>query len=136
MKAACGPGCGLTIWMFIPGQLFMLDHFAVPAAIDDGAAAAAILRLPIFKAHLGRGVLVGGWFSQGMLDLHLLPVDHEPEELCLHRPGLNRRAHLIDAERVGPVLIEFLGKAVDGDLGPFCLFGTQFGEARSDLNLS
>jgi len=80
--------------------------------------------------------LVGGWFSQSMLDLHLLPVDHEPEELCLHRRGLNRRPHLTDAERVGPVLVEFPGKAVDGHLVPFCLFGTEFGEACGNLNLS
>ena len=56
-----------------------------------------------------------------MLDLQALPVDHAPEELCLHRRALNRRRHLIDTERVGPVLIEFPGKAVDGHLVPFCL---------------
>ena len=102
----------------------------------DGTAAAAILRLPILKAHLGGGVFIGGWFSQGVLDLHLLPVDHEPEELCLHRRGLNRRPHLIDAERVGPVLIELPGKAVDGHLVPFCLFGTEFGEPCGHLSVS
>ena len=82
------------------------------------------------------GVFIGRWFSQGVLNLHLLPVDHEPEELCLHRRGLNRRPHLINPERVGPVLIEFPGRAVDGHLMPFCLFGTEFGEACGDLNLS
>jgi hypothetical protein len=112
----------------------MLDHFAVAAPVDG--VTAAILCLPILKAHLGRGVLVGGRFSQGVLDLHLLPIDHEPEELCLHRRGLNRSSYLIDAERVGPVLIEFPGKAVDGHLVPFCLFGTEFGEPCGDLNLS
>ena len=116
--------------------MFVLDHFAAPADSEAGTAAAAILCLPIVKANLGWGVFIGGWFSQGMLDLHLLPVDHEPEELCLHRRGLNRRPHLIDAERVIPVLVEFPGKAVDGHLMPFCLFGTEFSEACGDLNLS
>jgi hypothetical protein len=116
--------------------VLVLDQFAIPAVGEAGTTAATILRLPILKAHLGWGVLVGGWFSQGMLDLHLLPVDHEPEELCLHRRGLNRRRHLIDPERVGPVLIEFPGKAVDGHLVPFCLFGTEFGEACGHLSVS
>ena len=116
--------------------MLVLDQFAIPAVGEAGTTAATILRLPILKAHLGWGVLVGGWFSQGMLDLHLLPVDHEPEELCLHRRGLNRRRHLIDPERVGPVLIEFPGKAVDGHLVPFCLFGTEFGEVRPPQRFS
>ena len=59
-------------------SVLMLDRFA--AAVDGGTA--AILCLPILKAHLGGGVLVGGWFSQGVVNLHLLPVDHEPEELA------------------------------------------------------
>ena len=98
-----------------PWSALVLDQFAV-SAVGEAGTAATILRLPILKAHLGGGVYIGGWFSQGMLDLHLLPIDHEPEELCLHRRGLNRRRHLIDPERVGPVLIELPGKAVDGHL--------------------
>ena len=113
----------------------MLDWFAVPLLSMTRPPL-----LPYFACESSRlisaGAVVGGWLSQAMLDLHLLPVDHEPEELCLHRRGLNRRRHLIDAERVGPVLIEFPGKAVDGHLMPFCLFVTEFGLAvRATLTL-
>ena len=114
-------------------------RIALISAFEPGADAlwaSGRLQAIDIARHLGWGVLVGGWFSQGVLDLHLLPIDHEPEELCLHRRGLNRRRHLIDPERVGPVLIEFPGKAVDGHLVPFCLFGTEFGEPCGHLNLS